>query len=823
MKKIGKFIAALVIINFSAYSQIKTGENHNNHKSTSASIEQMEAFYQLQRNITDVQLAWNENNPTPTFLIGKLTSNGYLKEFSNVENAAKNFLNENKILFNIKSPAEEFTLLRAEVDNLGMTHAKLQQYYNGLRIIGSQLIIHFNKQGAISSTNGRYFPTPEISLSPLISEEKSKLIASKYLNGIKAKASELAIYINNDQPELAYEVKLPTKFAPKQRVIINAQNGDVLYKDSGIRYEGAETGSGLGLKGENRELNIYLWPDNNYYLIDITKPMFTAPVDSLFGVIATLDAKNDTSINPYQSAVFITDPNNDKNFDDDVSLAAAVDAHFYTGKTYDYYKTKFNRNSWNNLGGSLFSYVHYQNKFNNAFWNGVFMTYGDGDDSVFSGFAGAYDVIVHEITHGVTSSTADLEYQGQSGALNESYSDVMAAMADDANWLIGEDIYTPSINGDALRDMSDPHNGNQPAHMSEFFYWPYTDDWDWGGVHTNSGIPNKAAYLVASEIGREKTEQIYYRTLTNYLTPKSQFIDARNATLISADDLYGKGVEYNAVASAFDSVGITSNLPRTNELSYDDGFPEIVIYESEANWGLVNRLSAQGAGELKNVSFYYGGDNSTGNGSFSIKIYDDDGNKPGNLLFSSNPITPGVNYQGWFLINFSSVNVNINNNFYVGIFYDSTNQPLIGADTSTINGRAWEWDNANQEWINLDGNSYFPVSLLIRATVNTITGINQISNETPLNFSLSQNYPNPFNPETVIKFNIPEQQKVTLEVFNSLGEKVKTLVDEIKAAGYYQVKWNGTDINNNIIASGTYIYRLKAGGFLVSKKMIFLK
>ena len=138
------------------------------------------------------------------------------------------------------------------------------------------------------------------------------------------------------------------------------------------------------------------------------------------------------------------------------------------------------------------------------------MTYGDGDGIQFSNLAGAFDVTAHEITHGITQSTAALEYEGQSGALNESYSDVMAAMADNANWTIGEDVYTPSISGDALRDLSNPHQGGsslndagwQPATMGEFLYMPYTDDQDYGGVHINSGIPNHAAYLVANQIGR---------------------------------------------------------------------------------------------------------------------------------------------------------------------------------------------------------------------------------------------------------------------------------------------------------------------------------
>ena len=115
--------------------------------------------------------------------------------------------------------------------------------------------------------------------------------------------------------------------------------------------------------------------------------------------------------------------------------------------------------------------------------------------------------------------------------------------------------------------------------------------------------------LLQIKLDGTKTEQIYYRTLVHYLTPKSQFIDARNLTLQSAHDLYGSGsAKYNAVASAFDGVGITSNLPRTNELAYDDGSPETNIYESDANWGILNRLTAPANSSLANIEFYYGGE-----------------------------------------------------------------------------------------------------------------------------------------------------------------------------------------------------------------------
>ncbi|RXK17147.1 M4 family metallopeptidase, partial [Macrococcus sp. DPC7161] len=141
----------------------------------------------------------------------------------------------------------------------------------------------------------------------------------------------------------------------------------------------------------------------------------------------------------------------------------------------------------------------------------------DGDDVTFRPLAGGKDVVAHEITHGVTQETANLKYQGQSGALNESISDVFAYFIDNDDATIGEDVYTPNKAGDALRSMSNPNLYNQPATMSQYV----NTTSDNGGVHTNSGIPNKIAYDTISQLGQDKAEKIYYRALSQYLTVNS--------------------------------------------------------------------------------------------------------------------------------------------------------------------------------------------------------------------------------------------------------------------------------------------------------------
>ena len=204
------------------------------------------------------------------------------------------------------------------------------------------------------------------------------------------------------------------------------------------------------------------------------------------------------------------------------------------GSTRDFYKDVFDRDSLDGRGMRLNGYVHYGAGYNNAFWDGGQMVFGDGDGVLFTDFTRSLDVIAHELTHGVTEFTSGLEYHNQPGALNESMSDVFGSLvkqwvrketADQADWLIGADIFTPEIDADALRSMkapgkayNNPQFGRdpQPDHMSKFVMLPDTDEGDWGGVHINSGIPNKAFYLTAIGIGGyawEAPGHIWYAAL----------------------------------------------------------------------------------------------------------------------------------------------------------------------------------------------------------------------------------------------------------------------------------------------------------------------
>jgi Zn-dependent metalloprotease len=287
------------------------------------------------------------------------------------------------------------------------------------------------------------------------------------------------------------------------------------------------------------------------------------------------------------AAIFARSENSEGSGDESVNLA--FDG---LGTTRDFYQQVFDRDSIDNRGMRLNAYVHRGNNYNNAFWDGQEMVFGDGDNRIFTDFTKSLDVIAHELTHGVTEFTAQLEYHFQSGALNESISDVFGSLVkqwsldqsvEEADWLIGSEIFTPNIEADALRSLKAPgtaFNNNlfgkdpQPDRMSKFVVLPDTEDGDWGGVHINSGIPNKAFYLTAMTIGGfawEDAGQIWYESLLAS-NKNTQFQDFADTTYIQAGQMYGtRSSQQQAVTEAWKEVGIRIGVSSANNRGSNRG------------------------------------------------------------------------------------------------------------------------------------------------------------------------------------------------------------------------------------------------------------
>ena len=262
----------------------------------------------------------------------------------------------------------------------------------------------------------------------------------------------------------------------------------------------------------------------------------------------------------------------------DTSVNEAFDG---LGATFEMLLSAFGRNSLNDAGAPLDATVHYGIDYDNAFWDGERMVFGDGDGEVFVGFTSSTTVIGHELAHGVVQYTANLEYQGQPGALNESIADVFGALTEqhllgqsaaDATWLIGAEIFTDAVQGSALRSMIEPGTAYdddelgkdpQPAHMSGFVR---TTE-DNGGVHINSGIPNRAFVLFAIDLGGNAWETagtVWYRALTGGLSSTASFTEFADATVAAASAI--DDATAAAARRAWATVGVYEDerVPRTD-------------------------------------------------------------------------------------------------------------------------------------------------------------------------------------------------------------------------------------------------------------------
>lgn len=557
----------------------------------------------------------------------------------------------------IAQPIAEFVAKTIEIDDLGNTHVRMDQVYTGLPVWGGEVICH-TQNGEFGRMNGRYFPTPKLnSLVPLLNADAaiSKVKSEIGVANLKTDWTEDDLKLIDGQPfaatlivfhlkesltseRLTWHVAARPNVLSRSEWFIDAITGEVLdqfehtcdllghshaalnakasivnripstvYRQPAELVDGPADISGTDLLGINRSFSQGGWKfGNQFTLEDASKPMFkagssTMPGDPV-GVLVTIDASNTSPENSNFTADLLV--SSSSTF---TNKQAAISAHYNSIKSFDYYKTKFNRNSIDGVGGNVISIVNVTEadgtSMENAFWNGQAMFYGNGG-STFKPLARGLDVGGHEMTHGVVEKTANLIYQGESGALNESFADVFGQMIDgDANdWKIGEDVMQ-SGGGlpTALRDLSNPHNGQssssgfwQPNHTNE----QYTGSQDNGGVHINSGITNRAFFLFASNpaVGTAKAEQVYYKALKDYLVKSSKFIDCRIAVIQAATDLYGASVA-NIAADAFTQVGIGSSTPGGSylgQLSPNPGTDYILCTSNNGN----NLELANGTGQV---------------------------------------------------------------------------------------------------------------------------------------------------------------------------------------------------------------------------------
>lgn len=471
-----------------------------------------------------------------------------------------------------------------ETDVLGISHTRYQQMYLGIPVENAYEVVHA-KAGSILRQNGKFIQTfdQQLTATPAISESVAlqNALGNVQAQVYKWQVSEEENFLKRDQNDamatfypkgtlvfysgeeevIPSEMKLAYKFdiyaqqpLSRQIVFVDAKTGAILGKRDLIHETNATGSAVTGYSGTQTIVTDSY--NGSYRLREIGRG----------NGIQTYDLNKGTN---YNSAVDFTDADNTWNNVNTDKDQYATDAHWGAEKTYDFFKSKYNRNSIDNAGFAIKSYVHYSTNYFNAFWDGSRMTYGDGDASDGNKPLTALDVCGHEITHGLTSFTSNLTYSGESGAMNEGFSDIFGtaiefyARPGNSDWLIGKDFYT-------IRSMSSPNAYGQPdTYLGTYWATGSADNY---GVHTNSGVLNYWFYLLSvggsgtndkgtsysvTGIGIDKAAAIAFRTNTVYLVSTSKYADARTYAIKSAEDLYGVGsAEATQTANAWTAVGV---------------------------------------------------------------------------------------------------------------------------------------------------------------------------------------------------------------------------------------------------------------------------
>lgn len=465
------------------------------------------------------------------------------------------------------SAEHDLQAINQQKDKQGFVHERFCQLYKWIEVEGSMFIVH-SKDQQLTALNGDIFDEIALDIVPSLTEKAavekaiSHTKATKYMwethfLDYKFPTGKLVIVPENGDFEkqdwhLCYKIDIYAT-APLSRnwVYVDAHSGEIIWKQEQIHGADAP-GSGTTFYSGVRNFTTDSF-SGGYRLREAAR-----------SGIETYNMQTDTD---YSNAVDFTDTDN--NWTSVTNLdAAARDAHWGAEETYDYYFSHYNRNSIDDNGMKIVSYVHYDLGYVNAFWNGQFMTFGDGLSQPLT----SLDVMGHELTHGVTGNTAGLIYQNEPGALNESFSDIFGTAVEfyarpaAADWLIGGDFGPLNY----FRSMDDPNaKGNPDTYLGTSWSVGTADN---GGVHSNSGVQNKWFYLVSmggsgtNDLGNNYTVTgvgitdagaIAYKSLTQYLTPSSGYIDARFYSTLAAIDLFGTcSPQLAATIDAWYAVGV---------------------------------------------------------------------------------------------------------------------------------------------------------------------------------------------------------------------------------------------------------------------------
>lgn len=501
------------------------------------------------------------------------------------------------------------------------------------------------------------------------------------------------------------------------------------------------------------------------------------------GGISTYNALNVESYN--ESTDFVSS----QSFFNDINNQAGVSAHWAQEVTYDYFLNHHGRKSYDDENGRLIAYVNWSSESgkNNAFWIGYASLFGAGNGGTVNPLSDL-DIVGHEITHGVTESSAGLIYENEPGALNESFSDIFGIAIEinklglnENSWQIGENVTESSPN---IRSMKDPNSRHSPDTYKGKYWRNSTDDPvsnnDYGGVHYNSGVQNYWFYLLSaggqgvndngdsytvSGIGVEDAARIAYRNLTLYLQPTSVYYDAANYSVQSAIDLFGENsVQHLAVIDAWYATGIY----------------------------------------------------------FTPKI-----NVPSELIFRTNP--GGSAFKNIYVHNLGMQDLILENIQLAGnrfqLFSDSLLPLTLSPGEQYVFKVTYEAYSEIEEsgLITISSNDpYHPVKeISLTGTTEMVTSTESAYVNQP-EYNLLQNYPNPFSEGTTIHYKLMADSYVLIRIYDISGEEVRTLVRQSQPEGIHRIWWDGHSNSGNRANAGIYLCVIQTKDYTYSKRLILL-
>ena len=539
------------------------------------------------------------------------------------EAAALSFFEANKGAWRMTEPSAELQVDRIQRDQLGMTHVRFDQYYQGVRVLGAQLRSHFNSDGELRTVNGRFEADLEVDVIPVLTSEAAVERALEHLAIIfgegRPDEPELVVFRWEGFDYLCWRTFLWSD-SPMGRweYLVDAHSGEVVFNANRI-MDANDVGTGIGVMGDWRYHIDTDWNGSQYQMRDYTRQAANNP----HGHDGQMPSGSYIQTNIAGSSLPGSIAIDADNVWDLSTQAPAVDGQVYTGLVYDYLLHHLGRNSFDDAGATMLTSVNYSAEGdNNAYWNGnqiVIWSWSTGWRSL----AGCPDVVAHEWGHAVTQHCSNLAYQLESGALNEAFSDIIGASfewahdtLDTPDWLIGEN---GRLTGIGFRDMENPHNAGDPD-----FYGTSDPYWidvvgcspsyynDYCGVHTNCGVGNKWFFLLSdggthhdvtvTGIGVQNAMLIAYQANAYYWGVNTDYHEGALGTLSAANDLDPTGVWAAQVAYAWNAVGVTTPGPSL-VFSYPLGVPEILMPGATTTFevvvdGLLGGVPVLGSGRI---------------------------------------------------------------------------------------------------------------------------------------------------------------------------------------------------------------------------------